>query len=210
MAGLREHVRQPSCSALAKRATGAATPLLSPCQRPFAAHGQASVDAQSAYHRVLQAQHGEKLRITYGAHVWSRQGTPMPIFEPGQPYQRDKRVLVWKVEEKLTDVNLALAMYRECSKSLCDRIVLISNDRDAAPALQAIAEDFPHIVRGLVLPVRPPVLHAASSTRRKSGTLQALCDWSVQSISDELLQSHQMPAHIPVPGKKTIRKPAHW
>lgn len=176
----------------------------------FASHGQASVDAQSAYHRALQARYGQRLEVIYGAHVWNRHGTPMPVFEAGQAYSREKRTLVWKIEEKLTDVNLALAMYRACSKGQCDRVLLVSNDRDAAPALQAIAEDFPHIMRGLMLPVRPPILHAASSTRRQSGTLEALCNWSIRSISDEMLQTAQMPAVVPVAGKKAIAKPAHW
>jgi uncharacterized LabA/DUF88 family protein len=180
----------------------------------FATHGQASVEAQSAYHRALQALHGQKLSITYGTHSWSRHGTPMPTFEAGQAYDRNKRSLVWKIEEKLTDVNLALALYRSCSKGQCERIMLISNDRDAAPALQAIQEDFPHILRGLVLPVHPASgntsIHPSAKTRRKSGTLQALCDWSVHAISDDKLQAAQLPAVVPVSGKKAITKPAHW
>lgn len=176
----------------------------------FASHAQASVEAQSAYHRALQTLHPERLRIIYGSHVWNRQGTPMPIFTLGKAYNRHARVLVWKIEEKQTDVNMALAMYRECSKALCDRIVLISNDSDAAPAMQAIKEDFPHIMRGLVLPVYPSTSVGGEKARRKSGSLQLLSDWCQSSISDSELQAAQLAAVVNVPGKKIIRKPLHW
>jgi uncharacterized LabA/DUF88 family protein len=176
----------------------------------FAGHGQASVEAQANYLRALQAQHSSRLSILFGSHVWNRQGTPMPVFNPGQAYDRQQRVLVWKIEEKQTDVNMALAMYRDCSKGLCDRIILVSNDSDAAPALQAIKEDFPHIMRGLVLPL-PTVLPGSSNKpRRKSGSLQTLSDWCLPAISDAQLEAAQLPPMIPLPNKKPIRKPAHW
>lgn len=176
----------------------------------FATHGQASVEAQSAYHRALHTLHPDRLSIIYGSHVWNRQGTPMPVYTQGKAYDRNERVLVWKIEEKQTDVNMALAMYRECSKGLCDRIVLVSNDSDATPALQAIQEDFPHIMRGLVLPVYPPSSKSADNSRRKSGSLQRLSNWCQASISDAELRAAQLPALVNVPGKKIIRKPAHW
>jgi uncharacterized LabA/DUF88 family protein len=176
----------------------------------FAGHGQASVEAQSSYLRALQAQHASRLSILFGSHVWNRQGTPMPVFNPSEAYDRHQRVLVWKIEEKQTDVNLALAMYRDCSKGLCDRIILVSNDSDAAPALQAIKEDFPHIMRGLVLPVPALLPGSVDKARRKSGSLQVLSDWHLPSISNAQLEAAQLPPVIPVPNKKPIRKPAHW
>jgi uncharacterized LabA/DUF88 family protein len=175
----------------------------------FASHGQASVEAQSAYHRALQTLHPLRLNLIFGSHVWNRHGTPMPVFTPGKAYDRHARTLVWKIEEKQTDVNMALAMYRECSKGLCDRVILVSNDSDAAPALQALEEDFPQIMRGLVLPVLPPSGKEVN-VRRKSGSLQALSHWCQTSISDAELQAAQLPVIVQVPGKKIIRKPAHW
>ena len=65
------------------------------------------------------------------------------------------RTRVWKLEEKKTDVNLAMRIYRDANKGRYDRIILVSNDSDAEPALAAIREDFPAIMVGVVMPVRP-------------------------------------------------------
>lgn len=174
----------------------------------FASHGQTSAQSQSHYHTALKHLHADRVDIVYGEHDWSRQGVEMAAFRPGQPFDRTDKVRVWKIEEKMTDVNLALAMYRCCAKQGCDRIIVISNDRDVAPALDAIRADFPHIVVGVVFPLRPPSKRATG--RPKSGTLSAKAHWHLSSISDEMLAAAQLPDKIPVPGKKTIYKPTYW
>jgi uncharacterized LabA/DUF88 family protein len=160
----------------------------------FATHGTNSVESQASYHRALQALHGEQIEIIYGEHSWDKSGTSMPMFE--------------KIEEKQTDVNLALAMYRECAKGLCDRIIVMSNDRDIVPALIAIKADFPHIVCGIIFPLKPSI--GTATNRRKSGSLEQIADWKIDSISDDTLTLAQMPAKVPVAGKKTIIKPSYW
>ncbi|MBB4846174.1 uncharacterized LabA/DUF88 family protein [Paucibacter oligotrophus] len=178
----------------------------------FATHGDASVEAQAAYHRALQAKHGDRFAITYGTHSFDRSGSLMPEFIPGQGYDRSKRVRVWRLEEKKTDVNLALRMYRDAAQGLYDRIILVSNDSDSEPALQAIREDFPHIAIGLVIPIRPPVPPSKSGggpERRISGSLTNLADWTIRHLSDEQLQTAQLPPLVSTK-KKPIRKPAHW
>jgi uncharacterized LabA/DUF88 family protein len=145
----------------------------------FATHGAASVEAQSAYHRALQVKHGERFTVTYGKHSFDRDGSLLPEFVAGQPYDRTKRTRVWHLEEKKTDVNLAICMYRDAAKKRYDRIVLVSNDSDAEPALQAIREDFPHIMIGVIVPIMPPAPGSAPS-RRVSGSLTHLADWVVK------------------------------
>lgn len=174
----------------------------------FATHGTNSVESQASYHRALQARHGEKIEIVYGEHSWDRGGTSMPIFEAAVGFDRSKTTRVWKIEEKQTDVNLALAMYRACAKGLCDRLIVMSNDRDIAPALSAIKTDFPHIVCGIVFPLKPQL--NSDSSRRKSGSLEQLADWKIDAISDDMLALAQMPVKVPVVAKKTIVKPAYW
>ena len=132
----------------------------------------------------------------------------MPIFDASIGFDRTKTARVWKIEEKQTDVNLALAMYRECAKGLCDRIIVMSNDRDIEPALIAIKADFPHIACGIVFPLKPSL--DAASNRRKSGSLERIADWKIDSISDDMLTLAQMPAKVPVAGKKIIVKPSYW
>jgi uncharacterized LabA/DUF88 family protein len=174
----------------------------------FATHGDASVEAQSAYHRALQAKHGKRFTVTYGKHSFDRDGSLLPEFVAGQPYDRTKRTRVWRLEEKKTDVNLALSMYRHAAKGLYDRIVLVSNDSDAEPALQAIREDYPHMMIGLIVPIMPAV-PGNDPNRRVSGSLTNLADWVVKHLTDDQLQAAQLPPHVPTK-KKPIRKPPHW
>lgn len=174
----------------------------------FATHGHESVEAQSAYHRALAVKHGDRFKVTYGKHSYDKDGSLLPEFVPGQPYDRTKRARVWHLEEKKTDVNLAICMYRDAVQGRYDRIVLVSNDSDAEPALQAVREDFPHIMIGLVMPIRPPEA-GAEIHRRVSGSLVGQADWVIKHLTDEQLQAAQLPPHVPTK-KKPIRKPPHW
>lgn len=174
----------------------------------FATHGAASVEAQAAYHRALKSKYGERLEIIYGNHSFDKNGALLPVFLSGQPYDRTNRVRVWKLEEKKTDVNLAICMYRDASKGRYDRLILVSNDSDAEPALESIREDFPEIMLGVVMPIHPPASGTAIY-RRTSGSLANLADWVLPNLTDELLLAAQLPDKVPTK-KKPVFKPVHW
>ena len=123
-------------------------------------------------HRALQQRHGERFHITYGTHSTDDDGTLLPTFVEGQPYDRALRSRVWKIEEKKTDVNIALGVYRDVAKGLVDRVILVSNDSDTEPLLEAVREDFPHVMIGVVMP-RHPVKSVDAPQRRRSGSLAA-------------------------------------
>lgn len=171
----------------------------------FASHGADSVIAQESYHRALQVRHPSRFSIKLGNHSMDNDGSLMPMFVPGQPYDRNLKVRVWRLEEKMTDVNLAMAMYRDGSKGLFDQVVLCSNDSDAEPVLEALREDFPKLVIGLVTPVRPPADEATS--RRFSLSLMKHAHWTRRYILDEELSADQLPSIVPTK-KKPIRKPS--
>lgn len=178
-----------------------------PALANFASHGQSSGEAQSAYHRALQTLHGDRIELIYGKHTFDKDGALLPVYVAGQPYDRNSRVRVWKLEEKQTDVNLAIRMYRDVCKSRYDRVIVVSNDSDVEPALRAIRDDFPHIMIGVVATIRPP--QAGNTARRPSGSLSNIADWTLSSISDEQLHNAQLPKVVPT-RKKAIRKPTHW
>ncbi|CAN5339798.1 hypothetical protein BH10PSE18_BH10PSE18_25640 [soil metagenome] len=178
-----------------------------PALGSFASHGQDSVDAQDAYHRALSVRHPQRFSIKLGNHSMDRKGALMPTFVDGQPYDRQRLTRVWRIEEKKTDVNIAMAMYRDACRGFFDQVVLCSNDSDAEPALEALREDFPMIVIGLVTPIRPPVDGAAQ--RRFSVSLATHAHWVRKYILDEELAIAQLPIIIPT-RKKPIRKPGHW
>lgn len=52
------------------------------------------------------------------------------------PIDKTDRVNVWKFEEKQTDVNIALHMYRDAIKQHYTQQVLVSNDSDLELALK--------------------------------------------------------------------------
>ncbi|WP_256078667.1 NYN domain-containing protein [Massilia sp. YIM B04103] len=179
-----------------------------PALANFASHGRASVEAQSAYHRALKARHPDRFDLIYGAHAYDKSGTLLPCFVTGQPYNRANRTRVWKLEEKKTDVNLALGMYRDACRRAVSRMILVSNDSDAEPALAAIREDFPDIMLGLIVPIRPSISDRPIH-RRTSGSLAKFADWIVPSLPDHQLLQAQLPPIVPA-RKKPIHKPVHW
>lgn len=174
----------------------------------FAQHGASSVSAQHDYHRALSALYGDRYRPIYGKHTVDRTGAMLPAFVSGEPFDRHRRVRVWRQEEKQTDVNLALHMFIDAWQDRYDRLVLVSNDSDAEPALKAIREHFPHINIGIIAPIHP-VDPARTIGRRPSRSLASAADWSIAHLSDSQLQNAQLPALIPT-RKKPIRKPSHW
>jgi uncharacterized LabA/DUF88 family protein len=174
----------------------------------FASHGNASVQAQQAYHRALQTLYPERFSIVLGTHSMDNSGALVPVFRDGIPYDRNDRVRVWKIEEKKTDVNLAMAMYRDAAKGLYDQVVLCSNDSDAEPVLQALREDFPALVIGVVTPVSPTD-PAKGSPRGVSSSLSHHAHWTRRYLLDGELTAAQLPPRVPTK-KKPIVKPVHW
>ena len=145
----------------------------------------------------------------WGAHSYDNSGTKLPTFVPGQPFDKNVRSHVWKLEEKKTDVNLAMAMYRDAAKGRVDQVVLCSNDSDAEPVLQALREDFPALIIGVVTPVHPPPEAGGRMHRGISTSLATQAHWTRKHILDDELARAQMPPRVPT-RKKPVDKPAHW
>ena len=173
-----------------------------PAKANMASHGAASAQAQQTYHQALQHLYKEQLDIQLGRH--SVQALPLPAYQKGEPCNKQVKQWVWLMEEKETDVNIAIQMYRDGIKSHCDQVVLCSNDSDLSPAIKAIAEDLPHIKLGVILPIP---LH--SQNRRPSHALTTYANWVRKGIASKELEEAQLPKLIPT-HKKPIRKPPHW
>jgi hypothetical protein len=179
-----------------------------PALARFASHGQASTQAQDSYHRALQVLHADRFSLTFGTHSMDSGGALLPTYRPGLPFDRRVRTRVWKIEEKKTDVNIALAMYRDACHSRFDHLVICSNDSDAEPVLSALREDFPALGIGVVTPVPPP--HSDGGARRGvSASLARHAHWTRRYILDSELAAAQLPELVPT-RRKPIRKPPHW
>ncbi|MCQ4256271.1 MULTISPECIES: NYN domain-containing protein [Pseudomonadaceae] len=171
----------------------------------LATRGQASNDAQSRYIRALQARDVE---VTLGSHRLAPSFAPRYV--DGQKASRTDRVPIWLLEEKQTDVNVALGMYRTACRAEqlgIDQIVLVSGDTDLAPALAAIRGDFPQMHLGVILPHRG---ERSEIVREPPGSLQKHADWMRRYISDEEMEACQLPPKVPLPRKPAIVKPDYW
>ena len=105
-----------------------------PVKANYARHGSVSEQAQTRYLRALMAHDSDLVEITQGFHIF--QPTSLPVHVPDQMPSKDQRQRVWMIEEKLTDVQLALTVYRDALRDGVDQVVVCSNDLDVEPAFK--------------------------------------------------------------------------
>lgn len=113
---------------------------------------------------------------------------------------------VWRLEEKQTDVNIALHLYDDVVQGRVEQVVLVSNDSDLVPALKFARRTNALLTMGTIL---PELLREANNSRPNNVDLSALSDWSRHYIRVEELQAAQLPDKIPT-SKKPIFKPDYW
>ena len=102
----------------------------SPVLPPLATRGKESAEAQDVYIRALKA---KGVTVHLGRHRLNRGSAPRYL--DGIPASRSDKVDVWDLEEKETDVNIAISMYRLLSQqqnleadARIAQIVLVSAD----------------------------------------------------------------------------------
>jgi uncharacterized LabA/DUF88 family protein len=106
----------------------------SPVKVSYARHGEASTHAQTQYHRALEARDPGLVQIIKGFHIF--EPTVLPAHQPNAGPSKAQVTPVWMIEEKQTDVNLALHAYRDAVRGVADQLVICSNDSDMEPALR--------------------------------------------------------------------------
>ncbi len=173
-----------------------------PAMGKFASHGAESVTAQNDYHRALKAKYPSEIEIIPGYHT-AEEARLMTFLEPPD---KNNRLSVWRIEEKQTDVNIALAVYRDVAKGKTNNVIICSNDSDLVPAVKAIQDDFPECSVGIVAPLPEPT---AARHRRGNTELEKLSNWTRHYILDDELAKSQLPDVVPTK-KKASRKPPHW
>ena len=111
---------------------------------------------------------------------------------------------MWRLEEKQTDVNIALTAYRDAIQNKAQQVVFVSNDTDLEPALRALREDLGDAVTiGVIIPIRK------DSRRPKNQSLSQYADWTRSYITDDELADSRLPNKVPTK-KKPILKPEYW
>jgi len=172
----------------------------------LATRGIESRHAQDTYIRALKT---TGINIFTGRHRLEHARAPRFISKK-VPASRLDKVDIWELEEKETDVNIAISMYRLFAKQqklpIEERIaqlVLVSADTDMTPALKAIREDFPDIRIGIILP------HRQGNVRGVPGSLQNHSHWIRKTITNEELDACQFPVRVAT-RKKPAVKPEYW
>lgn len=167
-----------------------------------ASRGQAAQISQTHYHNALTHLYPQEIQIIKG--YYSLEKARLPCYQ--KPIDKRNRVDVWKLEEKQTDVNIALEAYRDAAKSLVDQLVFVSNDTDLEPVLKALNHDFGHLPLGVVI----PILKTNRTKRPGNKRLSNYAEWTRKSIREDELKNSQLPAKIARNGKKPICKPKYW
>lgn len=163
----------------------------------LASHGHRSLEAQQTYLRALET---TGVDVTLGRH--QLEAGRAPRYQPGVAANRQDTVPIWNLNEKETDVRLALAMYRDAASHAMEQAVLVSSDTDLLPALDALRADF-SLPLGLILPRRP------DRARPPAGSLMQLVDWTRSVILDSELANAQLPTRLPT-RRKPVDKPGYW
>lgn len=183
------------------------TYFTSPIKPDLARRGIASDVAQKTYIRALK---NADIEVVMGRHKLEK--ARAPVFIENQKADRNNSCDIWLLEEKETDVNVALYMYRtaliESQKSSDDpskieQILLVSGDTDMTPALRMVRQDFPSMKIGLIFPQRENL------KRTPPGSLIELADWSRKVVKEDELAKNQLPERIST-RKKPIQKPSYW
>lgn len=167
--------------------------------------GDKALQAQNSYLKALTARYPDSLEIIKGYYIFEKGYLP----RYNKPVVKEDRVAVWRLEEKQTDVNIALHLYRDVSFKKCEQVVLVSSDSDLEPALHFCKQDYPTLQTGLILPRPKPLQTEAAKQRPENKTLSNLSDWTRAYVLEEELLQFQFPEKVPTHKKPAI-KPDYW
>lgn len=169
-----------------------------------AAMSEDSLNDQQAYHRALNFNSEEgQIEIIKGYYAVN-QTRALKVDEenPSAPPNQCEYVDVWKLEEKQTDVNIAVeSLYDVMTDDSLEQVVFVTNDTDLTGALQKI-KSLNKVKIGLVIPT-------TESVRNPNEKLDTLADWTRKNILEEELKSSQLPRAVQG-GRKPAIKPIGW
>jgi 6-hydroxy-3-succinoylpyridine 3-monooxygenase len=169
-----------------------------------AAMSEDSLKDQQAYHRALAFNSNEnQLEIIKGYYAIN-QTRAFKIDEnnPKKPPNECEYVDVWKLEEKQTDVNIAVeSLYDVMTDDTLEQVVFVTNDTDLASVLEKI-KSLNKVKIGLVIPT-------TESVRNPNEKLEKLADWTRRNILEDELKASQLPRTV-AGGRKPAIKPVGW
>lgn len=158
-----------------------------------------SVSSQSQYHSALQNHCGQRIQLALGYYDSREAKAHLAI--RGKAARDCDKVEIWKLEEKQSDVNLALHAFGDAIRGEIDHAVIVTNDTDLAPAVQQI-KLHTQVAVGIVIPSR-------KQERPANSDLIKQADWVRTHITDDELSTSQLPRVVLKDGK-AHHKPLSW
>ncbi|WP_223460376.1 6-hydroxy-3-succinoylpyridine 3-monooxygenase [Pseudomonas sp. A-R-26] len=160
-----------------------------------------SVSSQARYHTALRKVHDGRIELIEGYYAVNKMKVKIVDAEhPDRAPRECQEIQAWKVEEKQTDVNLALQAYHDAITGQIDHAVIVTNDTDIAPALEMIRAHTSVLI-GVVVPT--------TDQRRPPNTdLVKLAHWKREYVNESELAACQFPRVIQ--GRKPTIKPESW
>jgi 6-hydroxy-3-succinoylpyridine 3-monooxygenase len=169
-----------------------------PILRNFA-RAEDSVSSQVQYHRALANHRKATIEIIEG--YYDAKPARAHVFIKGKPAVACEKMEIWKLEEKESDVSLALHAYSDAVRDEVDHVVIVTNDTDIVPAMRMIRLHSTATI-GLIVPAREQL-------RRVNADLKRLAHWTRDHILESELDAAQLPNTVRL-GNQTVHKPASW
>lgn len=160
-----------------------------------------SVSSQARYHTALAKYYKGRVEVIEGYYAVNKMKVRIVDAEnPDQPPRDCQEIQAWKVEEKQSDVNLALHAYHDALTGVIDHAVIVTNDTDIVPALRMIQEHT-DVKIGIVVPT-------SDHQRIPNTSLAELAHWVRTHITHAELAACQLPRVIQ--GRRPTIKPESW
>ncbi|MFO7828655.1 MAG: NYN domain-containing protein [Bacteroidales bacterium] len=101
-------------------------------------------------------------------------------------------------EEKRTDVNIAIHLFRLAIQDKFDKAYILCADSDLIPPIEAVKKLFPHKQIGILIPIHRP-----------AELLKHICDFHMK-IKEKHLINSLLPEIIPLKDGKKLIRPKLW
>ena len=101
-------------------------------------------------------------------------------------------------EEKRTDVNIAIHLFKLAIQDKFDKAYIVSGDSDLIPSVEAVKASFPHKQVGVIIPIG-----------RSAELLKQKCDFHMK-IKEKHLINSILPNLIPLKDHKQLVCPKSW
>jgi 6-hydroxy-3-succinoylpyridine 3-monooxygenase len=172
------------------------------CILEKAAKASDSIKCQDQYHSALRKYKPGRIDVITG--YYSLTAGKARVIDSTNPkkWPRDcEDIPVWKLEEKQSDVNLAIHALKDTLVGEIDHAVIVTNDTDIAPSLEMIRSNTNAMV-GLIIPT-------TGRERVVNTGLAKHAHWVRSHITKPELRSSQLPRVIHG-GQRPAVKPISW